>query len=197
MNNHFNNEHIQLLINAFQKDPMFVELFKGPRKERQMQAFFRFIYKRNQLMDGIYLTDSRNNPSYVAFIETPKNRHSYLLRSKIQLHLEMLKLAFYVPLKSLNFLSRYDAATMKQRPHEKHFYLTMIGVSPEKQGQGIGKMVINTIHKMVIDDPEVSIICLDTENLKNVQYYERLGYLLIYEAKISNISIYTMKKLNF
>lgn len=197
MSNHFNNEHIQLLICAFQKDPMFVELFKGPRKQRQMQAFFRFIYKRNQLMDGIYLTDSSNNPSYVAFIETPKNRHSYLLRGKIQLHLEMLKLAFYIPIKSLNFLSRYDAATMKQRPREKHFYLTMIGVSPEKQGQGIGKMVISTIHKMVTDDPEVSSICLDTENLKNVLYYEHLGYSLIHEAKISSISIYCMKKLNF
>lgn len=196
MSNPFNNEHIQLLINAFQNDPMFIKLFKGSTKNRQMKAFFKFIYKRNQLKHGVYMTDSKDNPSYVAFIETPKNRHNYVLMDKIQLYIEMLKLAFYIPLKSLNFLSQYDAITLRQRPSENHYYLTMIGVSPEKQGQGIGKMVINNIHKMVIDNPEASIICLDTENFRNVSYYERLGYSLIHEVKISNVSIYCMKKLN-
>ena len=148
-------------------------------------------------MEGIYLTDASNNPSYVAFIETPKHRHRYSLKSKIQLYFEMLKLILFIPLKSLNFLSRYDVATMKHRPREKHLYLTMIGVSPEKQGQGIGKMVINTLHKMVIDDPEVSGIGLDTENLSNVLYYERLGFSLIQEVKVSSISVYCMKKFDF
>lgn len=195
MSNPFNNEHIQLLINAFQKDPMFVKLFNGPTKNRQMEAFFKFIYKRNQLKHGIYLTDAKDHPNFVAFIETPNVRR-YSLFNRVRLNLEMLKLAFYIPIKSLNFLSRYDATTIKQRPRDKHYYLTMIGVSPEKQGQGIGEMVINNIHKMVIDNPESSIICLDTENFRNVSYYERVGYSLIHEVKISNVSIYCMKKLN-
>lgn len=193
MNNSFNHQHIQLLMNAFQKDPMFVKLFKGSKKHRQMKAFFKFIYTKNQLLHGIYLTDSKDHPSFVAFIETPKNNRKYPLIVKIHLNLEMLKLAFYIPLKSLNFLSQYDAITLKQRPSENHYYLTMIGVSPEKQGQGIGKQVINNIHKIVIDDPDVSSICLDTENIKNVSYYEYLGYKLNHEEKISNFTIYCMR----
>lgn len=192
MSNSFNHQHIHLLINAFHKDPMFVKLFKGSTRNRQMKAFFKFIYKRNQLMHGIYLTDSENNPSFVAFIERPKNIR-YPLINRIKLNLEMLRLVFYIPLKSLNLLSQYDAITLKQRPRENHYYLTMIGVSPERQGQGIGKQVINKIHKIVIDDLNASIICLDTENDNNVSYYEHLGYKLTQEVKTSDdLTIYCM-----
>lgn len=195
MINHFNKQHISLLINAFNKDPMFVKLFKGPKKHRQMDAFFKFIYKRNQLMNGIYLTDSSNTPSYVAFIEPPRDKHRYPLKNKFYLLLRMLILIFYIPIKSLNFLSLYDATTMKQRPAQKHYYLTMIGVSPNKQGQGIGKKIINNIHDIVINDPETSSIYLDTENSINVSFYNHLGYELIHKTKLSSITIYCMENI--
>ena len=188
----FNQQHIHLLIDAFENDPMFVNLFKGLSKHHQMKAFFKFIYLRNHLMKGIYLTDSEEHLSYVAFIETPKNNHKYTLISKARLSVEMLKLAFYIPLKSLNLLSQYDRITSEQRPFENHYYLTMIGVSVEKKGQGIGKKVINKIHQIVISDVNTKMICLDTENKNNVTYYERLGYKLTNEVLTDHFSIYCM-----
>lgn len=192
MNHNFNEQHIHLLIHAFQNDPMFIELFKGSSRNRQMSAFFRFVYKRNQFMHGIYLTDSCDNPSYVAFIEKPKSKRKFTLINLIQLNLEMLRLVFYIPIKSLNFLSQYDAITLKQRPREAHYYLTMIAVSSEKQGQGLGKKLINNIHQLVTDNLNVPIICLDTENDKNIPYYEHLGYKLINQIEVSNFTIYCM-----
>ena len=194
MNEPFSNKHIELLIHAFEKDPMFVKLFKGPKKNHQMKAFFRFVYQRNQLLGDIFLTDSGLNPTYVCFIETPIHKHKILLKDNVKLALKMIKLAFYIPIRSLNFLSKYDSIIKKQRPNEKHYYLTMIGVSPEKQGLGIGKMVINSIHEMVHSDHDILSICLDTENPLNVSYYEHLGYSLTHESKIRGLSIYHMQK---
>lgn len=193
MNQSFNDQHINLLIDAFENDPMFVNLFKGSQKHRQMKAFFKFIYTRNQLMQGIYLTDKDHNPSYVAFVEKPKNKQNYTFIRKTQLILEMLRLVFYIPMKSLNYLSRYDSVTSKQRPSEHHYYLTMIGVSSKKQGQGFGKKVINQIHQIAFDNLDVPIICLDTENVKNVSYYERMGYTLTNQVEVSKLLIYFMQ----
>lgn len=189
----FNDQHINLLINAFQNDPMFIKLFKGTHKHRQMNAFFEFIFIRNQLMNGIYLTDSSEKPNYVAFIEIPKNKQNYSFIRKVRLFLEMLRLGFYIPLQSLNYLSRYDSITAKQRPSEEHYYLTMIGVSSEKQGQGFGKQVIDQIHQIANDHLDVPIICLDTENVKNVSYYERIGYKLTNQVEVSKLTIYFMQ----
>jgi ribosomal protein S18 acetylase RimI-like enzyme len=193
MNNNFNDQHISLLINAFQNDPMFTKLFKGSRRNHQMNAFFKFIFIRNQLMNGIYLTDSSEKPNYVAFIEIPKNKQNYTFIRKVRLLLEMLRLVFYIPLKSLNYLSQYDSITAKQRPREKHYYLTMIGVSSEKQGQGFGKQAIDQIHQIASENLDVPIICLDTENVKNVSYYERIGYRLTNRVEVSKLTIYFMK----
>lgn len=195
MDNPFSKKHIELLIHAFEQDPMFIKLFKGPRKHRQMNAFFTFVYQRNQLLNDMYLTDDDINPSYVCFIEKPKQRVKLSLKTRLKLILKMLALTCYIPIRSLNFLSRYDAVTKKQRPKENHYYLTMIAVSKEKQGLGIGKTVINTIHDMVIKDPDTHSICLDTENVKNVSYYEHLGYKLTHESKVNGLCIYHMKKI--
>lgn len=195
MDNIFSNKHIELLIHAFEQDPMFIKLFKGPRKHRQMKAFFRFVYQRNQLLGDLYLTDDDINPSYICFMEKPKHRFKLSLKVRLKLILKMLTLTCYIPIRSLNFLSRYDVVTKKQRPKENHCYLTMIAVSKEKQGLGIGKTVINNIHDMIIKDLDTHSICLDTENLKNVSYYEHLGYKLVHESKVNGLSIYHMKKI--
>jgi len=189
----FNDQHIHLLISAFQNDPMFIKLFKGSHKHRQMRAFFKFVFIRNQLMNGLYLTDSSDNPSYVAFIETPKNKQNYTFSKKVRLLLEMLRLVLYIPMKSLNYLSQYDSVTSKQRPSEYHYYLTMIGVSSKKQGQGIGKQVIDQIHQIAINNLDNPMICLDTKNEKNVSYYEHLGYKLTNQVEVSKLTIYFMQ----
>lgn len=191
MKNNFNHHHLDLLIQAFKKDPMFVHLFVGPKREKQMASFFKFIYKRNQLMKGKYLTDSKQSPSYVGFLEGPYHQMSII--KKMVLKFEMFKLLFYMPYKSLNFLSKYDKTTQEHRPKQSHYYLTMIGVSPQKQGQGIGKKVITTIHQMVKEDPKASCICLDTENHANVLYYSYLGYVLSHQEKIDKLTIYCME----
>lgn len=192
MQPHFNESHIQLLIHAFEHDPMIVKLFKGKHKQQQLRSFFRFIYVRNTLMSGIFLTDNNEHPSYVAFIEIPRHKRKFLLVKMLQLYVEMIKLAHYIPLRYLRFLSIYDRITIKHRPRENHYYLTMLAVASHKQGQGIGKNVLNLIHKIVHEDDETSRICLDTQNKDNVNFYERLGYTLTQAVKVKDLVIYCM-----
>lgn len=190
----FHKQHIDLLIDAFKKDPMFVKLFKGEKKDRQMRAFFKFVYLRNRYMNGLYITDSNDEPSYVAFVEKPFEITRINIINKLRIQFEMLRLTFFIPFKSLRLLSKYEAITAKHRPKDTHYYLTMIAVCRNMQGQGLGKKVIEQIHSMVSKDSKVSSICLDTENIKNVSYYEKLGYELVCEEQLEEVSIYCMKK---
>lgn len=192
MKANFNENHITLLIKAFEHDPMIVKLFKGEHKEKQMRAFFNFIYVRNKLFSGIYLTDAMDNPSYVAFIEIPRHKRLMSLTKRMRLYIEMVNLVRYIPLKYLRFLSLYDTIVTKNCPKDHHYYLTMLAVASTKQGKGIGTALLDRIHNVVIADEDTAIICLDTQNKDNVAYYERHGYLLTQAVKVTDLVIYCM-----
>ena len=57
---------------------------------------------------------------------------------------------------------------------EDFWYLSIVGVLPDFQGQGLGqKLVENVLHKS--DKNNISTY-LETFNAKNIPFYERLGY---------------------
>ncbi|WP_322889804.1 MULTISPECIES: GNAT family N-acetyltransferase [unclassified Yoonia] len=70
-------------------------------------------------------------------------------------------------------------------------YLTMIGILPELQGNGLGKQFIDLLEGEVDSKRGWS---LDTENPKNVILYEKLGYDLVAKVDWEDNTIYQMHK---
>lgn len=179
------NHLTQILTKAFWNDPMFTELFKGAKKEQHMTKLFQFLIKRNQLMGGELITDGVN---YVALLDL---NHKMPLMNKVVLLAEMLKLSFFLPFKSLRLLSAYQNITQEHVPQENHYYLTLLGVLPSSQGKGWGGKILNIIHEKI---PSSVPIALDTENEKNVAYYEKFGYQLNHVASYGELKIYCMSR---
>ncbi len=177
------NAMTSLLVDAFQDDPMFVRLFIGPHRQRQMRVFIRFLIKRNQLLKGTIYTDEK---TYVALLDV---QAPVPFINRLLLGLHMLSLVGYIPLKSLRLLNRYQAVAYGAISHPKHYYLTLLGVCPKHQGKGIGKSTLRHIHK---DIPKGTVLYLDTENQKNVAYYESFGYRLIKASAVESMTIYSM-----
>lgn len=70
-------------------------------------------------------------------------------------------------------------------------YLTMIGILPGQQGNGFGWQFIELLEREVGSKNGWS---LDTENPKNVSFYEKLGYALVNKVDWEANTIYQMHK---
>lgn len=68
------------------------------------------------------------------------------------------------------------------RPREPHFYLGILGVSPEHQGRGLG----GTLVAPVLDacDRGGFVAHLESSNPRNLGFYERLGFVATDEYRI-------------
>ncbi|MGK7311872.1 MAG: GNAT family N-acetyltransferase [Candidatus Longimicrobiales bacterium M2_2A_002] len=62
---------------------------------------------------------------------------------------------------------------------EDHLHLNMIGVRRSRQGQGIGRRLLEHVHDLSADDPASAGVSLTTEVEENVGLYLRCGYELL------------------
>ena len=61
-----------------------------------------------------------------------------------------------------------------------HWYLNVLGVAPERQGMGLGSMLLSSMFDRL--DRERLPAYLDTGTAENVAYYERRGFVLTAEV---------------
>lgn len=189
-----NENHISLLARAFENDPFFARLFSKSKAKDHAKILIRLLVLRNRTLDGLILTDHEEKPSYVAFLDVPKNIRNVSLMTVLRLSIESSVLAFQLPMNVLRFLSTYQKITSSSAPNEPHYYLTMIGVDPSFQGMGLGTKVLNEIHTLVDTSHPPYPIALDTENHLNVAYYEGFGYRLSDTKVINGLKMYCMTR---
>lgn len=187
-------EHLaQLVLQAFSKDPLFLEGFKT---EHNRKAFTSFMIKKALALKEttwVYV-DEAENPLGIASMELSsgsvlKDGVSLLkpnfLREALNLKKQLSKDAFA-------FINSYMKMTTEARPKGRHHYLVFIGVAPEFQGMGIGRQLLSACHQLVDEDPMSLGIGLDTENFANVAYYEGFGYKLISTKNLGELTIYCL-----
>jgi ribosomal protein S18 acetylase RimI-like enzyme len=59
---------------------------------------------------------------------------------------------------------------------EPHLHLNMIGVRRAHAGQGLGRRLLDAVHRLSEDDPGSGGVSLTTENPVNVALYKHFGY---------------------
>lgn len=81
-------------------------------------------------------------------------------------------------------------ATLKKvhRPTHDHVYLVAIGVDPEHQGRGLGRMLLDAVSSLAKGRP----MCLDTMDPQNVVAYRRCGYEVTAEDVLGGHPIWFM-----
>jgi GNAT superfamily N-acetyltransferase len=55
----------------------------------------------------------------------------------------------------------------------------MVGVPPRHQGHGLGRALLERVHRMSRERADSRGVTLTTETEANVSYYERLGYRIV------------------
>ena len=72
-------------------------------------------------------------------------------------------------------------------PKENHRMVTLIGINPRYQKQGLGKMLMEAVHEVCSEDTSSTGIYLDTGNSKYSHFYESLGYEKKSTVKVGGI----------
>jgi GNAT superfamily N-acetyltransferase len=91
-------------------------------------------------------------------------------------------------------MERYSELADSSRPDTPHIKVGMIGVSPEHQGKGYGMVLMHATHSFARETPDVKGIWLDTENPRNLPWYQHLGYEVRAKNTMDEISIWGMYK---
>lgn len=78
---------------------------------------------------------------------------------------------------------RYERAIERLRPLQPHHFLSVIGVRPELQRGGYGRLPMGEIHERADRDPRSGGLCLDTGDADNRVWYERQGYEVVAETR--------------
>jgi ribosomal protein S18 acetylase RimI-like enzyme len=91
-------------------------------------------------------------------------------------------------------IREYVQKTFKYRPKMPHFYINELAVSPEFQGKGYGKVLMEYAENITNKNPFSNGIALDTSNPENVKFYERLGYEVTKKFRFHGIKGYSMMK---
>ena len=86
----------------------------------------------------------------------------------------------------------YDRALAKHRHPNPHYFLHAIGVLPEAQGQGIGKLILNEFHELSRVHPISTGVALDTEIDSNVRLYESVGYVVEHHLMLDEVLMWFM-----
>ena len=77
---------------------------------------------------------------------------------------------------------------------EPHWYVSAIGVQPERQGQGVGTALMQ--HAITRADGDGVPIYLETESESNVAFYRKLGFAVIEEIEVgaAKVPIWLMSR---
>jgi ribosomal protein S18 acetylase RimI-like enzyme len=66
------------------------------------------------------------------------------------------------------------AAIERHHPDDPHWYLSVIGVAPDRQGQGLGSALLG--HVLARCDADRVHAYLETSNRRNLPLYRRHGF---------------------
>jgi ribosomal protein S18 acetylase RimI-like enzyme len=78
--------------------------------------------------------------------------------------------------------AQYEQAMVLFRPSEPIWFLSVVGVDPERQGRGLGRAVIAP--GLAAADEERSPAFLETQDPANVDFYESLGFEVLAELDL-------------
>lgn len=160
-----------LLVETFLNEPPLIQMFRGPRREKQVRYFLRCTCAYTLLFGECYTTPERKG---VALWLIPGNTEMTLGR---MYRAGMLTAPFRLGLRAFRrftgFASLTDDLHKKSAPMP-HYYLFMLGVSPAAQGKGVGGRLLDGMLKRM--DREQIPAYLETQNKRSVKFYQRLGF---------------------
>jgi predicted N-acetyltransferase YhbS len=167
---------VDILANSFENNKSVNYIIKQDVKRIQrirklMEYSFDFCF----LFGDIYLSEDRKA---CALIVLPDKKRT-TLRS---IWLDIKLIFSCIGLSNVKKVIARETMIKKLQPKESMYYLWFIGVHPDHQHAGTGTTLLREIIEKSETDQRT--ICLETSTLKNLPWYEKLGFVIYNELDV-------------
>jgi ribosomal protein S18 acetylase RimI-like enzyme len=187
---HDEKRAVEILVNAFQKDPLYQHVLNNPD---QTDIFATFLFRK--ALDQKEILLGYEDHGFLSGVASLSKAGQPGL-SFAMFRPTFLALCFQcfrrLPLSSFVFFLRFMQFTSKAKAKTPHYDLNWIAVAPTAQGSGVGRNLLQAIHQVVDLDQEVIGIVLDTENENNIAFYEKYGYRILATTSLAGLPIWVM-----
>ena len=182
-------EAVSALISAFHDYPVMRYMLKtdGTEYEYQLKAIMEFYCEARFAKEGLIL-GIKSEDSFTAIALVDRASH----KPWDQLKGELERLKGIIGDSAHSRLQWYEDLSSRSQPQVSHYYLGMIAVRPENQGQGYARTILDHVKGLSAADPNSAGVCLSTELPGNVRLYEHFGYHIISEVDIEELHSWCM-----
>ena len=160
-----------LLVEVFRDEPPFPDLFRGPRREKQVNYFIRCTCAYALLYGEGYATPERDGVALWLLPGKTKMTLGRMYRAGMLSAPLRMGLSAFGRFKG--FTQHTDELHTKSAPMP-HYYLFMLGICPAAQGKGVGGMLLADMLGRA--DREGIPAYLETQNEQNVGFYQKFGF---------------------
>jgi ribosomal protein S18 acetylase RimI-like enzyme len=173
----FNDElAADILVDALQRDPFYQSILadipqeSAAWRQRLVQYFLYALHEGKQI--GCVTAPSLD-PYGAAIWLFPQN-------SEVQQSFDRLKNQFLAGLLGEQGFRNYTAIINFMHPRAQQaipagaWYLSILGVAPERQGQGLGERLLRPTLEQA--DHKSAACYLETFNEKSIRFYNRMGF---------------------
>ncbi len=178
------NEAISILVHAYRDEATFRYLFnhRKPGYQQRVRATIRELidlyFELNQEAIGILANDTL---VAVAFIGEPELRLN--LSDQISWRIRMVLTAGFA---STRRYIDYHESIKSLLPQPQAHQLPLMGVNPNYQNKGYGRLLLKTVEALCAENPRGSGLVLDTGNSRYLPFYESEGFRSIGTIKLGD-----------
>ncbi|WP_105616405.1 GNAT family N-acetyltransferase [Vallitalea okinawensis] len=178
------NKSAEILAKAFYDYPMYRHILGEQHSLENIKVFLKFLIKYSVLYGEAYACSSELE-GIILFTDF-KDYNMNFFRSLRAGVLSLIKLGQDSGKKFTEY-DEFSTRIHKKSLKEQHQYLMLIGVDPEKQGQGFGSKLLTPMLR--IAEQKGHPCYLETHNENNVQIYEKYGFKVISEDIVPGTDI--------
>ena len=161
-----------LFAASFVDDPIFDYIVRpGAGRRAALELFFRELFSARDIPQNEVWMNS-DGTACVSWL-APDARHS-----PGGIFQKLSWVPFFFKVSGVARVGRILAlleAMEKTHPHERHWYLAYVAVSPQFQGAGLGSGLIKATLEQI--DEAGMPVYVESSNPKNINFYERLGFI--------------------
>jgi GNAT superfamily N-acetyltransferase len=160
-----------MLVQAFDDDPVANFMFAGTRRRQLgLHSFFTSQLRRQYLPHGhVYVTEDLSG----AALWGPPDRERHAVAELLQLLPTAPFLTSPHTISALRLMFKVESL----HPTDRHWYLFTLGTAPERQGKGVGSVLLRTVLAHV--DEEGDPAFLESSKERNISLYARFGFEVI------------------
>jgi ribosomal protein S18 acetylase RimI-like enzyme len=175
-------EATEVLSRAFEDDPVINYFLYGHTDDYpdMLRGLFRYqclMYMEMNL--PVFGTVQNSRITGIACLSGPEKqkRPDSLIEADQQFEISM-------GLESFGRIKRYMNLSKKYTPEGPHHYLAALGVDPDFQGHGFGRLLLDKVCKITGNHQTSTGIYLETATMNNVEMYKHFGYNLLAKEKL-------------